>query len=98
MILGKFIKQPAELLDYDIDLSKWLTSGDAPSTATVAITCLTLASDAALLNPTKTVSSTGVKVWLSVGTNGYDYKVEVNTTTTGGRVTQDEFIVKVRNT
>lgn len=89
MILGKFIKQPADVVDYDIDYSDWLSSGDtvASATSTVSPTGLTLG--------TIVVSSTSVKHWLSGGTSGVTYKVTVTAVTTGGRTVQHEFRVKV---
>lgn len=89
-IVGRMEKQPTEVLDYDLDFSGWIPSGDyiASVTATVA-TGLTIDSFSFF-------SQSWVKVWLSGGTNGQTYKVEVTVTTYDGRVKQAEFYVKVK--
>lgn len=91
MILGTFEKQPADVKDYDIDYSQWLSSGDAiqQAVSTVDVIGLTVVSTF--------TDSTRVKVWLSGGTSGGKYKVTVTVTTTDGRVLQHEFVIKVRD-
>lgn len=90
-VVGTFKKQPVEVLDYDIDFTTFLDGID------------TLLSAIATVEPTgsltiDSVSANGdrVKVWLSGGTDGLSYKVTVTATTTDGRVKQDEFKVRVK--
>lgn len=101
MILGKYIKQPAETLDYDIDFSDFMSDGDKlavtgnpsvpdPINVTVAPAGLTI-------GPTFAIGQTIIKQWLSGGTNGVKYKVTVTATTEGGRVKQVEFVVTVKD-
>ena len=102
MLIGKFDKQPAEVKDYPVDLSAWLSeSNDSLGDATVLVECISRTDDPALtamrlhrllINPVAGV----VSVWLSHGTNGERYKVSVTATTASGRVDQSEFIVKVK--
>jgi hypothetical protein len=89
-ILGKFIKQPVEVQDYDVDFNEYLTGhSDTAATANVV-------ADAGLTIMTSTLSGGVVKVFLSGGVDGVDYKVSATITTTGGRVKQGDFVVKVR--
>jgi hypothetical protein len=91
MILGTFIKQPTDVVDYDVEYQEWLVSGDTLVSATVAITPDTdLEEDATYVLPDK------VNIWLSGGLNGSTYKLTVTATTAAGRVRQDEFRVKCK--
>lgn len=90
MILGTMTKQSADVLDYDIDYSQWLPSGDhvqnALATAPTGITI-----DSTFVN------DPFVKIWLAGGTSGTSYKITVTVTTQDGRVKQDEFNVRVKD-
>jgi hypothetical protein len=102
MLIGKFEKQPIEVKDYVIDLSAWLAEkDDTLDDAVVSIECISRADDPALttlklhsllINPLSGM----VSVWLSDGLSQERYKVSVTASTTGGRVDQSEFIVKVK--
>lgn len=91
MNLGSFTKQPAEVVDYDLDYTDWLTAGDnvVSSVITVDIVGLTIVS--VLINDPR------VKIWVSGGTDKVTYKLTVTTTTDEGRVKQDEFKIKVKD-
>ena len=97
MILDKKEKQPVEIKDYPIDYTEWLSPiSDTIADAVAQIECLTDAANTALSLHSLGVSTTGVAVWLSGGTDGERYKVTVTVTTLGGRVDQSEFIIKVK--
>lgn len=82
-------KQPSEVLDYDVDLSKWMIEGDTIVSATsTAETGLTIES-------TSFVGST-VKVWVSGGLDNKNYKVTTKTLTNDGRLKEVDFTVRVR--
>ena len=98
MILETFDKQPADVKDYDVNFSKWLPTGDTISTYTGSVTCLTDATDTALVINSQAATSQILKTWLSAGTSGKKYKVTVTIVTAGGRTQQDEFIIKVKDT
>ena len=89
-LLGKFIKQPGEVLDYDVDFSEWFSNRtDGPATHTsVAETGLTIVSSQ--------LSGNVVKVICSGGTSGSSYKVTVRLTTTAGLVKEVDFQVKIK--
>lgn len=100
MLLGKFQKQPAETLDYDIDFSEFLSDNDtlvttgeppvpSPLSVTVFPTGLTL-------GPTIAIQPTVVKQWVSGGVDGQRYKITLTVTSNAGRVKQVEFTVRVK--
>lgn len=84
-------KQPVDHLDYDVDFSRWLPEDDAITTATAV-------SDAPtdLVVESVQISSPVVKVWVSGGTNGRSYKITVTASTSGGRIKETEFRIRVR--
>lgn len=89
-ILGKFIKQPADRLDYDIDYRDWLTDrNDTLASATVTAEAGLTVSDFVLVEGV-------VKIYLQGGTDGTTYKVTCTATTTGGRIKQAEISVAVK--
>lgn len=98
-------KQPAERLDYDIDLTEWFedAEGDEIASATATVLLIsgtgvgdTLAVDGAVAlvgDPSRVV-----KVWLIDGVSGNSYKVTVRATTEGGRIKEVDFKVVVKET
>jgi len=91
MILGTFEKQPADVKDYDIDYSQWLTQGDGLSRADVTVDQPGLTVQAVYTSPAR------VKVWLADGVVGIKHKVTVTAHTDDGRVLQHEFVIKVKD-
>ena len=92
MNLGTFTKQPIEVKDYDLDYSEWLVAADTVEAAEVTVEPAGLTVGSVFTQDKK------IKVWLSAGTNGTVYKLTVTMTTADGRVKQDEFKVKVKDT
>lgn len=93
MTLAAAVKTPTDVLDYDIDFSRWLPEGDYvlsavaavdPSTGTLSVDQIEWATDV-------------VKVWLSAGADGETYSVDVLVTTNLGRVKTVCFTMKIRN-
>jgi hypothetical protein len=84
-------KQPVDHLDYDIDFARWLPEDDTITTATAI-------SDAPtdLVIESVQISSPVVKVWVSGGTDGSTYKITVVASTSGGRIKETEFRIRVR--
>lgn len=95
MILGRYTKQPSEVSDYDIDFSSWLRSDETLSTTSATYACTT-SEDASLTVVDVSLSSAVVRVRLSGGADGEEYKVTVQTTSSSGRVDESEFKIKVR--
>ena len=92
-ILAKFEKQPADVQDFDIDYTEWLTGmGDtAPGPSGVVVVA-----DAGLTILASILTDGVVKVWTSGGTDGVTYKITATITTTGGRTKQAEIRVKLK--
>ena len=91
MILGTFIKQPADITDYDVEYQEWLPEGD-----TLLETQVTVVPDTITIQMARVVDHR-VNIWLEGGELGTTYKFTVNTTTGNGRVRQDEFRVKIKD-
>lgn len=88
--MERFDKQPAEVQDYDIDFNEYLAAlNDTGASHAVTVdTGITKVSDA--------LAAGVVKVWLSGGNHGTNYKVTATLTTTGGRVKEHEILIRVR--
>lgn len=102
MIIGKFNKQPAETLDYDIDFTEFLNDGDTLATTgnppVPSPLSVTIDNAGMTLGPTFVVGDGKIiKQWLSGGTDGVRYKVTVTATSNAGRVKQVEFVVRVKD-
>lgn len=98
MNLGTHTKQPGEMLDYDIDYSKWLTGTDRIASFTTEVEP---AYDAAT-NPDGlqatylTHTGTAIKLWAKGGVSGVTYKVTITVETDDGRIKQDEIKFKIK--
>lgn len=90
-ILGTFPKQPLERLDFDIDFSEWLPTGDAILSASV-IADTGIVAETPLIDITKKV----VKIWATGGTTGAKYKIQVTAITTEGRIKEAEIRIRVK--
>ena len=84
-----YTQQPSEVLDYDIDLTDWLATGDTVSGSTVT-------AETGLTVTIANEDTSTPKVWCSGGTDGTTYKVTVLITTSGGRTKEVDFKIKVR--
>jgi len=80
-----FVKQPADILDYGVDLSKWMVSGDTVSGATATV------SPSGLTISVTQATTTEPKVWTSGGVDGTEYQVTLTVITAGGRTKEFEF-------
>ena len=84
-------KRPDERLDYAVDFSRWLPSGD-----TVVSSVNTITGDEATIDASE-VSGTSVTLWVEGGVDGETYTVSVEATTTQGRVKELCFRLRVRD-
>lgn len=91
-VLETFEKQPADILDYDIDYVNWLPKNDFVSSVSTTTSPPGLDVDAAIVIN----DGTRVKLWVSGGDAGETYKVEVTVTTNLSRVKQDEVRFRVK--
>lgn len=94
MILDNFNKQPADVLDYDVTYADWMATADYIAATATAVSPTGTIGD--LNIDAVTVNEPIVKIWVSAGRSGMTYKVTLTTTTTSGRVRQDEFKVRVK--
>ena len=90
-LLGKFSKQPGEVLDYDVDFTEWFsTRTDTATSFTVTV------SSAAITVVSSARTGNVVRVILSGGASGGSYKVTVRLTTSSGIVKEADFQVAVK--
>ena len=89
-ILGKFQKQPAEILDYDVDYTEWFSNRlDTPAS-------FVLTNDPGITVVGSSRNGNVVKAILSGGLAGEKYKITVRLTTTAGLVKEADFTVTVK--
>lgn len=107
MSLEFVYKQPAEVLDYDVDFTEWFLSSplDEIETVEVEITGGSAHANDLVVVPSRPPAGFGspdgaahlfAKVWLEKGIDGVTYKVTVLVTTEGGRVKEFDFEVRVQ--
>lgn len=96
MIIAKFLKQPSEIKDYDIDYILWLSPmQDTLDNVEVRVTCIDDPTDTSMVVGRVAITSTLAKIWVEGGTDGYAYKVTLLAVTTGGRLDESELIFAV---
>lgn len=87
-VIASYTQQPADRLDYDIPYE--VSSDDSVLSAVVAVSPVGLTVN-------EVVSGNTVKLWVEGGTTGTTYKVTVTTTTSLGRIKQDELKFKIKD-
>lgn len=91
MILATFIKQPPEVLAYDVDFRPWLTAlTDTASSVVVSV-------PAGITKDSHSMTDGVVTIWLSGGTAGASYKIDLTITTAQGRVKEDQIVIKIKD-
>jgi len=83
------VKDPDEVLDYELDWSTWL-DGDTIAASTITV-------EAGLTKDSDSNTTARQTVWLSGGTAGSLYDVTFEIVTTGGRTAQRTLVIRVRN-
>lgn len=92
-IIGKFQKQPHEILDYDVDYTEWFSNrSDEPA----AVNPIEVIVEDGITLVDATLTGLIVKIVLSGGTNGTKYKTTVRLTTVAGLVKEADFTVAVK--
>lgn len=98
--MRSYPKQPSEQIDVDIDFSPWLPATDTITTMVAESVQIAGETDS---NPLAiaAVQYEGItgKVWLkqNTGADQCDYRVTVIASTSGGRVKEQEFRVRVKD-
>lgn len=107
MSLEFVFKQPAEILDYDVDFTEWFLASPNDDIQTVSAFITGGSSDPedlVVMDGVRAPSAFGVppeappkfaKVWLEKGISGVSYKVTVRVDTEGGRRKEFDFEVRV---
>lgn len=90
--LGRFIKQPNEIIDYDVDFTDWLAGRlETPTGYTVSAT-------AGITVLSSSLTGNVVKVVLSGGAAGERHKITVRLNTLpGGLIKEGEFYVTIKD-
>lgn len=91
-MIALFNKHPIDQRDYDVDFSKWLADGD-----TITSVDATVTPAGELTIPSVSISGQVVKVWTAGGLDGKSYEVKVAVGTSGGRIKEICFKIRVRD-
>jgi len=87
--VGHFIeKDPYAVLDYSLDWTNWMPSGDT-------ISAITITADTGITIDSTTNTDYIATAYISGGTAGTTYNVEYNITTTNGLKDSRNFRIKV---
>lgn len=83
-----FRKDPSSVLDYGIDWSEWLATGETISTSTWTV-------PTGITEDSSSKSDTSTLIWLSGGTAGNVYELTNKIVTTGGRTCERSIMIIV---
>jgi hypothetical protein len=87
-MIDRWKKDPSDVLDYQVDWSKWLQAGETLVSRTVTPdTGITV--DSSVLGVDK------VTIWLSGGTIGNTYRIGCRVTTSQGRTAERSLRIQV---
>lgn len=93
-MLGTIRKQPNEVIDVDVSFDTFLPALDT------IVSIESFPDNSSLIIPFTDIvgNSRTAKIWLQDGADGITYKVTVRIHTSGGRVVEAEFKVKLKET
>jgi hypothetical protein len=83
-----FIKDPDAVLDYQVDWSSWLATGDTIAASVWVV-------QIGITKVTDTHTTTTATIWLSGGTVGTSYTAANKVTTVGGRTDERTLTISV---
>lgn len=86
---GYFYKDPAAILDYQVNWAAWLGSDTIVTSTWTVPTGIT--------QDSATNTTTTATIWLSGGTAGTSYELVNRIVTAGGRTAERTLTIKVRN-
>ena len=78
-------KHPAEVLDYAADFANWLATAETILSIVSVTAGAGITVSAGPTPPAPAISGSTVLMWLSGGTSGDTYNIEIVVTTSGGR-------------
>lgn len=90
-MLGTKFKRPSDQLDYDIDFSEWMDAADTITSIETAVV-----PTGALTIPSTSIIGQMVKIWTAGGVDGIAYEINITALTSGGRIKEDCFKIRVR--
>lgn len=90
MPLTTIPKDPSAVLDYSLDWSSWLASGES-------LTCSYWTADSGITATTTTTTTSISTVWLSGGTAGTSYNLKNTIGTSNSRIDERTIVIKVLN-
>lgn len=90
-ILGRFVQQPNEVIDYDVDYTEWFSN--RADTALLAV----VVADAGINVDTYSLTGKVVRIVVSGGVSGQKYKVTTRLTTSAGVVKEADFLVTIKS-
>lgn len=97
MRLGSFQKTPVERKRYSLDYTDWLDTGETIVDRVFAVTPITGASplqvDASAIDPTGKL----VQFFANYGDDDVTYTVDVQITTSGGQIKEDQILFSVKD-
>lgn len=88
-MVDDFIKSTDSKLDYTVDWSNWLPTGDEISDSSWSV-------PSGLTEVTDTNTTTTATIWISGGTANKSYTVTNTITTTAGRIVSKSFVIRVK--
>lgn len=93
-VLGAFLKQPREELDYYVDFSDWLATGETVSTVSFEVSPVSSTNPLTVSAP---FTSDNIVIGFTVrgGEDGTDYKVTMLTTTSNNQIVEREIYYTV---
>jgi hypothetical protein len=96
MRLAKFIKRPGERKRYAIVYTEWLDTGETVAGVTFGVTPTNLGG---LIVDASSISESGTEVifFVNFGDEGTTYTVDVQITTSGGQIKQDQILFTIRD-
>lgn len=104
--MDTYLKQPKDILDYDIDASNWFSSipGDDIESVTITVTSVSEEVPTLVLGPNGHpeyvllgVSPVRFKIWVGGGTDYAEYKISCLIKTEQDREIEHDIKIKVRD-
>lgn len=96
MRLGRFSKTPSERKRYAIDYSEWLDTGELVSSFVFSVSPVDATTPFLVDASSLSSSGTSVVFFVSGGTDGSQYTVDIKSTTSGGQIKEDTVLFAVR--
>lgn len=87
---SSFLHDPTAVLDYVVDWTAWLASGE-----TISVSTWTVPAGITQTTPAPSTNGTKDTIWLTGGTIGTEYTITNHITTTAGRQNERSFVVSV---